>query len=204
MIPRNEIQAVELAVSLDDLKNNFIHTGLSKIIVFQDDIDHIIGYIHSSELFRHKEDWREHIQSIPFVPETLMAHKLMKQLQAKNKTLAVVIDEFGGTSGIVSLEDLVEEILGEIEDEHDVNSLVAKKTDGGYLLSARMEIERVNELFDLSVPASEDYITIGGLILEHAKGFPKVNEKLDIGGYSFRILKMSDTKIELVKLITEN
>ena len=204
MIPRNEIQAVELAVSLDDLKNNFIHTGLSKIIVFQDDIDHIIGYIHSSELFRHKEDWREHIQSIPFVPETLMAHKLMKQLQAKNKTLAVVIDEFGGTSGIVSLEDLVEEILGEIEDEHDVNSLVAKKTDGGYLLSARMEIERVNELSDLSVPASEDYITIGGLILEHAKGFPKVNEKLDIGGYSFRILKMSDTKIELVKLITEN
>lgn len=204
MIPRNEIQAVELAVSLDDLKNNFIHTGLSKIIVFQDDIDHIIGYIHSSELFRHKEDWREHIQSIPFVPETLMAYKLMKQLQAKNKTLAVVIDEFGGTSGIVSLEDLVEEILGEIEDEHDVNSLVAKKTDGGYLLSARMEIERVNELFDLSVPASEDYITIGGLILEHAKGFPKVNEKLDIGGYSFRILKMSDTKIELVKLITEN
>lgn len=204
MIPRNEIQAVELAVSLDDLKNNFIHTGLSKIIVFQDDIDHIIGYIHSSELFRHKEDWREHIQSIPFVPETLMAHKLMKQLQAKNKTLAVVIDEFGGTSGIVSLEDLVEEILGEIEDEHDVNSLVAKKTDGGYLLSARMEIERVNELFDLSVPASEDYITIGGLILEHAKGFPKVNEKLNIGGYSFRILKMSDTKIELVKLITEN
>ncbi len=204
MIPRNEIQAVDISVSLDTLKELFIQTGLSKIVVFQDDIDHIIGYIHSSELFRHKEDWRDHIRSTPFVPETLMAHKLMKQLQSKKKTLAVVIDEFGGTSGIVSLEDLVEEILGEIEDEHDINSLIAKKTDNGYLLSGRMEIEHVNELFDLHIMDSEEYITIGGLILEHAKGFPKVNESIEIGEYSFKILKMSDTKIELVMLFTKN
>jgi CBS domain containing-hemolysin-like protein len=134
------------------------------------------------------------------VPETLAAQKLMKQLMARKKSLAVVVDEFGGTSGIVSLEDIIEEILGEIEDEHDVQNLIAKKTDEGYLLSGRMEIDRVNSMFGLDIPESDEYMTVGGLILTRTKGFPKVNEKVNVGDYSFRILKRGETKIELVEL----
>ena len=200
MVPRNEICAVEKGVSWNELRERFIETGYSKILVYDEDMDHIIGYIHSSELFRYKDDWREHIQTMPFVPETLAAQKLMKQLMARKKSIAVVVDEFGGTSGIVSLEDIIEEILGDIEDEHDVMNLIAKKTDDGWLLSGRMEIDRVNELFGLDIPESDEYMTVGGLILTEAKGFPKVNEKVQVGDYSFRILKRGETKIELVEL----
>lgn len=200
MVPRNEICAVEKGVSWNELRERFIETGYSKILVYDEDMDHIIGYIHSSELFRYKDDWREHIQTMPFVPETLAAQKLMKQLMARKKSIAVVVDEFGGTSGIVSLEDIIEEILGDIEDEHDVMNLIAKKTDDGWLLSGRMEIDRVNEMFGLDIPESDEYMTVGGLILTEAKGFPKVNEKVQVGNYSFRILKRGETKIELVEL----
>jgi len=200
MVPRNEICAVEKGVSWNALRENFIETGYSKILVYDGDMDHIIGYIHSSELFRHKEDWREHIQTVPFVPETLAAQKLMKQLMARKKSLAVVVDEFGGTSGIVSLEDIIEEILGDIQDEHDVTNLIAKKTDDGWLLSGRMEISHVNQMFGLDIPESDEYMTVGGLILSRAKGFPKVNEKVTIEDYSFRVLKKGETKIELVEL----
>ena len=200
MVPRNEVCAVERGVKLDELRERFIETGYSKILVYDGDMDHIVGYIHSSELFRHKDDWREHIQSVPFVPETLAAQKLMKQLMARKKSLAVVVDEFGGTSGIVSLEDIIEDILGDIEDEHDVTNLIAKQTDDGWLLSGRMEIDRVNEMFGLDIPESDEYMTVGGLILSKVKGFPKVNEKVQAGGYSLRVLKKGDTKIELVEL----
>lgn len=200
MIPRNEICAVSKNVSISELRDAFIETGFSKILVYEGDMDHIIGYIHSSELFRHKDDWQKHIQGVPFVPETLMAQKLMKQLMARKKSIAVVVDEFGGTSGMVSLEDIIEEILGEIEDEHDVNQLVAKKTDDGFLLSGRMEIDRVNAMFGLNIPVSDEYMTVGGLILSKAKGFPKVNEKVTVSNYCFRILKRGETKIELVEL----
>lgn len=200
MVPRNEICAVEKGVSWNALRERFIETGYSKILVYEEDMDHMIGYIHSSELFRHKDDWREHIQAVPFVPETLAAQKLMKQLMARKKSIAVVVDEFGGTSGIVSLEDIIEEILGEIEDEHDVPNLIAKETDDGWLLSGRMEIDRVNEMFGLDIPESDEYMTIGGLILSKAKGFPKVNEKIEAGNYCLRILKKGETKIELVEL----
>lgn len=200
MVPRNEICAVEKGVSWNALRERFIETGYSKILVYEEDMDHIIGYIHSSELFRHKDDWRDHIQTVPFVPETLAAQKLMKQLMARKKSIAVVVDEFGGTSGIVSLEDIIEEILGEIEDEHDVPNLIAKETDDGWLLSGRMEIDRVNEMFGLDIPESDEYMTIGGLILSKAKGFPKVNEKIEAGNYCLRILKKGETKIELVEL----
>ena len=200
MVPRNEICAVEKGESWNALRERFIETGYSKILVYEEDMDHIIGYIHSSELFRHKDDWRDHIQTVPFVPETLAAQKLMKQLMARKKSIAVVVDEFGGTSGIVSLEDIIEEILGEIEDEHDVPNLIAKETDDGWLLSGRMEIDRVNEMFGLDIPESDEYMTIGGLILSKAKGFPKVNEKIEAGNYCLRILKKGETKIELVEL----
>lgn len=200
MVPRNEICAVGKDVTAKELRERFIETGYSKILVYDGDMDHIIGYIHSSELFRHSDDWLQHIQQVPFVPETLMAQKLMKQLMARKKSLAVVVDEFGGTSGIVSLEDIIEEILGDIEDEHDVSQLIAKKTDDGYLLSGRMEISRINTMFSLNIPESDEYMTIGGLILSKVKGFPKVNEKLQVGDYSLRILKLGETKIELVEL----
>lgn len=200
MVPRNEICAVEKDVSWNDLRERFIETGYSKILIYEEDMDHIIGYIHSSELFRYKDDWRDHIQTMPFVPETLAAQKLMKQLLARKKSIAVVVDEFGGTAGIVSLEDIIEEILGEIEDEHDVMNLIAQKTDDGYLLSGRMEIDRVNRMFGLDIPESDEYMTIGGLILSKAKGFPKVNEKIEVGPYVLRILKKGETKIELVEL----
>jgi len=200
MVPRNEVCAVEKNSSWNSLRERFIETGYSKILVYDEDMDHIIGYIHSSELFRHKEDWNEHIQTVPFVPETLLAQKLMKQLMARKKSLAVVVDEFGGTSGIISLEDIVEEILGDIQDEHDVTNLVARKTDDGYLLSGRMEIDKVNSMFSLDVPESDEYMTVGGLILHEAKGFPKVNERVKVGDYTFRILKRGQTKIELVEL----
>ena len=200
MVPRNEICAVEKGVSWNALRERFIETGYSKILVYEEDMDHIIGYIHSSELFRHKNGWQDHIQAVPFVPETLAAQKLMKQLMARKKSLAVVVDEFGGTSGIVSLEDIIEEILGDIQDEHDVTNLIAKETDEGWLLSGRMEIDRVNSMFGLSIPESDEYMTVGGLILNKAKGFPKVNEKISVGDYSFRILKRGETKIELVEL----
>ena len=200
MVPRNEVCAVERGVKLDELRERFIETGYSKILVYDGDMDHIVGYIHSSELFRHKDDWREHIQSAPFVPETLAAQKLMKQLMARKKSLAVVVDEFGGTSGIVSLEDIIEEILGDIEDEHDVTNLIAKQTDDGWLLSGRMEIDRVNEMFGLDIPESDEYMTVGGLILSKVKGFPKVNEKVEAGDYLLRVLKKGDTKIELIEL----
>lgn len=200
MVPRNEICAVGKDVTAKELRERFIETGYSKILVYDGDMDHIIGYIHSSELFRHSDDWLQHIQQVPFVPETLMAQKLMKQLMARKKSLAVVVDEFGGTSGIVSLEDIIEEILGDIEDEHDVSQLIAKKTDDGYLLSGRMEISRINTMFSLNIPESEEYMTIGGLILSKVKGFPKVNEKLQVGDYTLRILKLGETKIELVEL----
>ena len=204
MVPRNEVCAVEKGVSWNLLRERFIETGYSKILVYQEDMDHIIGYIHSSELFRHKDDWSDHIQAVPFVPETLAAQKLMKQLMARKKSIAVVVDEFGGTSGIVSLEDIIEEILGDIEDEHDVMNLIAKKTDDGYLLSGRMEIDRVNEMFGLNIPESDEYMTIGGLILSKAKGFPKVNEKIQAGDYCLRVLKKGETKIELVELTVKH
>lgn len=201
MVPRTEIKAVEDNCSLDELMTVFVDSGKSKIIVYHEDIDHITGYIHSAEMFREPEKWLENIQQMPFVPETMTARKLMQIFLQQKKSLAVVVDEFGGTSGIVSLEDIVEEIFGEIEDEHDSSNLVAKRlSDGEYMLSGRLEIDAINEKFDLDLPESEDYMTLGGLILHYYQSFPKLNEVVKIGRFEFRIIKNTMTKIELVKL----
>jgi len=177
MVPRTEIQAVEEGTSLAELKQKFIESGNSKIIVYKDDIDHIVGYIHSSEMFRNPKHWQDHVRQMPFVPETMQAQKLMQTFLQQKKSLGVVVDEFGGTSGLVSLEDIVEEIFGDIEDEHDSAKYVAKKTDDGdYLLSARLEIDKVNELFDLDLPESDEYMTVGGLILHEYQSFPKLKK----------------------------
>lgn len=203
MVPRTEIEAVDEATcTAEELMGKFIESGRSKLIVYQKDIDHIIGYIHSSDMFRHPADWKNCVRSMPFVPETMMASKLMHTFLQQKKSLGIVVDEFGGTSGLVSLEDIVEEITGEIEDEHDSNTLVAKQTETGeYVLSARLEIEKVNEMFQLDLPDSDEYMTIGGLILHEYQSFPKLNEVVKIGKkYEFKIIKSTMTKIELVKL----
>ena len=202
MVPRTEIDAIDIEdCSVEELKNKFIESGHSKIVVYRDDIDHIIGYIHSSELFKKVTDISKHIQQMPYVPETMAARKLMHIFLQQKKSLGVVVDEFGGTSGLVSLEDIVEEITGDIEDEHDSQKYVAKQLpDGDYMLSARLEIEKVNEMFELGLPESDDYMTVGGLILHEYQSFPKLNEVVKIGRFEFKIIKNTMTKIELVRL----
>lgn len=201
LVPRTEIEAVEVNTPLEELKSIFIESGHSKIVVFKENIDNIIGYIHSSELFRMGKKWQQKICKMPFVPETLSAQKLMRMLMQQKKSLAVVIDEFGGTSGIISLEDLVEEIIGEIEDEHDNQNLVAKQLGNNeFLLSGRLEIERINEMFDLGLPESDDYQTLGGYILAHHQRFPQLNETISIEKFKIQVVKLRSTKIELVKL----
>lgn len=201
MVPRTEIFAVEDTSTVEQLKQMFVESGHSKIIVYHDDIDHITGYIHSLEMFRNPQDWRQAIRTMPFVPETMAASKLMKTFMQQQKSIAVVVDEFGGTSGLISLEDIVEEIFGEIEDEHDSVNYVAKQLESGeYLLSARLEIEKVNEMFGLDLPESDEYMTLGGLILHEYQSFPKLNEVIKIGHFEVKIIKNTSTKIELVRL----
>lgn len=201
MVPRTEINAIEKSAPLKELREKFIESGNSKLIVYNEDIDHIIGYIHSQELFRIKKDWNSHVQQISFVPETMAVRKLMENLMAQKKSIAVVVDEFGGTSGLVALEDIVEEIIGEIEDEHDITNYECRQTnDGGYLVSARLEIEKINETLNIELPESEDYKTLGGLILTQHQSFPKLNEVITFDGWECKILKNTKTKIELVKL----
>ena len=205
IVPRTEVVAVDVSASLDELKSLFVESGISKIIVYDGSIDNVIGYIHSSEMFRNPADWRNNVKDVPIVPETMAAHKLMKLFMQQKKTIAVVVDEFGGTSGIVSLEDLVEEIFGDIEDEHDNTSYVCKQIgENEYVLSARLEIEKVNETFGLDLPESDDYLTVGGLILNSYQDFPKLHEVVTVDRYQFKIIKVTATKIELVRLkVTE-
>ena len=198
IVPRTEVVAVDLTTSLDELKSRFIESGISKIIVYDGNIDNVVGFIHSSEMFRDPKDWRDNVKDVPIVPETMSAHKLMKLFMLQKRTIAVVVDEFGGTSGIVSLEDLVEEIFGDIEDN---TSYICKKIDEDeYVLSARLEIEKVNEMFGLDLPESDDYLTVGGLILNQYQSFPKLHELVRVGRYQFKIIKVTATKIELVRL----
>ena len=202
MIPRTEIEAVDIKqCDTLTLRNKFIESGFSKIIVYDDDIDNIVGYIHSAEMFRNPDNWKNAILTMPFVPETMAAQKMMHTLLQQKKSLAVVVDEFGGTSGIVALEDIVEEIFGDIQDEHDSDNYVAKQTgEREFILSARLEIDKANQLLNLKLPESDNYQTVGGLILNAYQSFPKLNEIVNINNLQFKILKSTNTKIELVKL----
>ena len=210
MVPRTEIDAVEDTTTISGLQQVFVESGHSKIIVYHEDIDHITGYVHSSDMFRLTTEQSDAtlislsstlVRSISYVPESMLASKLMRMLMQQKRSLAVVVDEFGGTSGLVSLEDIMEEITGEIEDEHDNTNHVAKQiSENEYVLSARLEIEKINEMFELDLPESDEYMTLGGLILHEYQSFPKLNEVVTIDGYEFKIIKNTATKIELVRL----
>lgn len=202
-VPRTEIVALEFNSSLEVLKQTFIETGLSKIPIYKGDIDNIIGYIHSSEMFEHEKDWKKQINQIPIVPENMAAQKLMKTFMLQKKSIAVVVDEFGGTAGIVTLEDIMEEIFGEIEDEHDTRDYLAKKiNDNEYLFSGRLEVKAINSKFSLDIPEADDYETIAGFILHNHQHFPKVNEVIRIGKFTVKCVKITNNRIELVRIIT--
>jgi len=201
-VPRTEIVALEYTTSPETLRQTFIETGYSKIPIYKGDIDNIIGYIHSSEMFSHQNDWRNYIKQIPIVPENMSAHKLMKLFMTQKKSIAVVVDEHGGTDGIITLEDIFEEIFGEIEDEHDNREYIAKQlSENEYLLSGRMEVELANSKFDLRIPESDDYETIAGFILHHHQHFPKLNELIHIENFTVRCVKVTNNRIELIRLI---
>lgn len=202
MVPRTDIIAMNIDAEMDELKDKFIETGYSKILIYEDDIDNIIGYIHIWEMFNDPTDWSTEIASISFFPDSMLARNLMTELLQDRKTIAVVVDEFGGTSGIITMEDLVEEIFGEIEDEYDVNTNIANQlSENEYIISGRMEIDQLNELFGLNLPQEDDYTTIAGYILHQIQRFPKTYETIDIDNFTFKILKVTQRKIELTKMI---
>tara|TARA_R100000501_G_C2611478_1_gene105987 strand:+ start:66 stop:1292 length:1227 start_codon:yes stop_codon:yes gene_type:complete len=206
MIPRTEIVAVEKEESLDALNAMFTETGLSKILIFQDSIDDIVGYVHSFELFKKPQSITDVLRPVIFVPETMLVKDVLNVLIKKRKSIAVVIDEYGGTSGMMTVEDIVEELFGEIEDEHDSVVLIEEEVaEGVYKFSARLEVDYINETYKLELPEDENYETLGGLIVNHTEGIPEENDVVDIEGYQFHIIQTSNTKIELVQVrVVEN
>lgn len=201
MVPRPEIIALGDDCQLDELKLKFIETGLSKILIYKETTDNIIGYVNTKSLFKNPDYLESLILPLPIVPETMPANKLLGVFIRDRNSIAVVVDEFGGTSGLVTLEDLIEEIIGEIEDEHDVSELTEKVVgENEYIFSGRHEIDYLNEKYRLGIPESDDYETLAGLILYHYESMPKINERIIIGSFAFRILDVSETRIELIHL----
>lgn len=202
MIPRNEIVAVNIdTATRDQLVETFIQTGRSKVIVYRDDIDTIAGYIHVSELFDPSADWKERIKPVIYAPENLLANVMMHRLLSQKRSIAIVIDEFGGTSGMLTLEDLMEEICGNIEDEHDKSGLTAREVEAGvFEFSGRCEIEEINERFHLDIPEDDSYQTIAGYILHTTGSIPSQGDVVEIEPYSFDILKKSANRLELIRL----
>ena len=200
LVPRNEIVGASIDSTRAHLEELFIRTGLSKLIIYKENIDEVVGYIHSSEMFR-GDDWQKRIVSALFVPESMQASTLMRLLMQRKKSIAVVIDELGGTAGMVTLEDIVEELFGDIEDEHDRQKRVAKRLDERtFVFSGRMEIDDINEKFGLTLPEDEDFMTIAGYILDHHPSIPSQGQVLEIGDVCFEILRSTSTKIVLVKM----
>ena len=201
MVPRTDVVAVSMDTDMESLKEKFIETGLSRILVYDEDIDNVVGYIHIWEMFDNPADWTNSVASISVVPESMSAKQLMSDLMQNHKSIAVVVDEFGGTSGIVTMEDLVEEIFGEIEDEYDVQSTFIKQDEeGAFILSGRVEIDYLNETYHLGIPVSDDYTTVAGYLLHHTQRFPKTYETVIINQFTFKILKVTARKIEVVRL----
>ena len=201
MIPRTEIVAMDILVPIQEIKDKFIATKLSKILIYKGNIDKVIGYVHSSDLFRNPKNVRSVLLPIPFVPESMSAMQLLTQFIESNKGIALVVDEFGGTSGMLTIEDVTEEIVGEIEDEHDVEEITDKKlSKNQYQLFARLDIEMVNKKYGLNLPESDEYETIAGLILHHSEEIPKKDEVIVLEEFQFTIIKANQTAIQEVQL----
>lgn len=204
MLPRNEIVAVNInTATRDELVELFTKTGRSKLIVYSDDIDSIKGYIHVSELFNVDADWREHIKPVLYAPEALLANKMMRRLLSEKRSIAIVVDEFGGTAGMVTLEDLVEEIFGDIRDEHDNTNLTSRLVSPGvFEFSGRCEIEQINETYNLDIPEDDSYQTIAGYVLHSTGTIPEQGESITLNNMRIDVIKKSATRLELLRVTT--
>ena len=206
MVPRTEIEMLDVNSTISELRQKFVETGYSRIIFYDENIDNIVGYVHSSVIFKNPESVKPYLNNVLIVPETMPANKLLSTFISEHRSIAIVVDEFGGTSGMVTSEDILEEIFGEIEDEHDTVYVIEKKiSDNEYVFSGRSEIDLINEKYHINLPETEDFETLAGFILYHHESIPKINSLIKIGVFQFKILKATNTKIELVKLtITED
>lgn len=201
LIPRTEVVAVTIDRSPKELSELFIKTGLSKILVYNENIDNILGYVHSFELFKKPTTIKSILIPVVFVPETMLIKEVLNILTKKSKSIAVVIDEYGGTSGILTVEDIIEELFGEIEDEHDKLVLIEKVVNNGiYVFSARLDVDYLNETYKLNLPENENYETLGGMIVSFTEDIPKKDEVIVFQDYTFNILEVSNTKLELVEV----
>ena len=201
MVPRTELTAIEIHDSINHLNELFTQTGHSKILVYKTTIDDILGYVHSFDLFKNPKNIKSMLRPVEYVPETMFAKDVLNVLIKKRKSLAVVLDEYGGTSGIMTVEDVIEELVGEIEDEHDTVELIEEKTnENTYIFSARLEVDYINETYKLQLPESENYETLGGFIVNHTEEIPEKNQEIRIEQFHFTIKEVSNTKIELVQL----
>lgn len=201
MVPRTEITALELHDSVDDLSKLFTETGYSKILIYKETIDEILGYVHSFDLFKKPKNIGSMIMPIELVPETMLIKDILNVLIKKRKSIAVVVDEYGGTSGIMTVEDIVEELFGEIEDEHDsVDLIEEQKDEDNFVFSARLEVDYINETYKIDLPEGENYETLGGLIVDFTEEIPQQDEIVTIENFEFKILEVSNTKIDLVAL----
>ena len=201
MIPRTEIIAIDVHESISVLKKLFIETGLSKIMVYRDSLDDIIGYVHVFELFKKPKHIRSMLMPIEIVPETMMINDIMNELTKKRKSVAIVLDEYGGTSGLITMEDIIEELFGEIEDEHDTIALLEHKVnDREFEFSARLEVDYINETYQLELPENDAYETLGGLIVHHTETITEQDEIVEIEHYQFTIDEVSSSKIENIYL----
>ena len=204
MVPRTELTAIEIHDTIENLSKLFTQTGHSKIVVYKITIDDILGYVHAFDLFKNPKTIKSMLMPIEFVPETMLAKDILNVLTKKHKSLAVVLDEYGGTSGILTVEDIVEELFGEIEDEHDSVALIEEQMDQlNFLFSARLEVDYLNETYKLQLPEHENYETLGGLIVHHTQEIPEQNQQISIDRFLFTIQEVSNTKIELIALKIE-
>jgi CBS domain containing-hemolysin-like protein len=205
MVPRIEIVSVEMHETVTNLKNTFIETGLSKILVYKTSLDDVVGYVNAFELFKRPKTIKSILLPLELVPESMMINDILNTLMKKRKSVAVVVDEYGGTSGMITVEDIVEELFGEIEDEHDSQEFLEEKiSDYKFNFSGRLEIDYLNEVYDLSIPKSEAYETLGGFIIEHTENIPEEKELIDIQDFEIKILKMSGAKIVEVSFEISN
>lgn len=205
MIPRTEIVAMELQASIEDLRKNFVETGLSKILIYEDNIDNIIGYVHSFELFKKPKEIKKILLPITVIPEVLPGKELLELFTSQSGNIALVVDEFGGTSGVITIEDLMEEIFGDIEDEHDVEELIEEQLDEfNFIFSARQEIDYLNDTFHFNIPESEEYDTISGLILNELETIPENGTIIELEKFIIEIQEVSDRRIELVRFTVKS